>query len=73
MKLTIGDAELLSDRIWAAVNAQDEAVQTAMRQAIKEGDAVQIAELDHGRLLVTLGGIPLLDLAVEELRRTAFD
>jgi len=66
--LTIAQAEELSVRIWEAIEAQSPEWQETMREAIRSGaKPVSVTALDDDRLLVTFGGVPLLDLSRADL------
>ncbi len=69
-KLTPADLEALSARIVKAIDAQHEPYRSQMRNLVAQGgEPFDMAPLgDTGRLLVTIGGIPLLDVDPADLR-----
>ncbi len=64
------DLEALSGRIVKAIDAQPEPYRTRMRELVRAGgEPFDLAPLgDTGRVLVTIAGIPLLDVDPADLR-----
>ena len=66
--LTLAETEELTLRIWEAIETQSPEWQETMREAIRSGaKPVSVTALDDDRLLVTFGGVPLLDLSRADL------